>query len=121
MNFENTIFGKIPGGERSSFIIGKYFSYCLIFSKIECRDDKNYEMDLSSTMMLKLFINDYLRKFKIEKKDRTQTRRHVYDKLANVNHSRMWSRGLTNHFYFFIFIHLTFQIYFMRKIEKITL
>ena len=68
MNFENTIFGKIPGGERSSFIIGKYFSYCLIFSKIECRDDKNYEMDLSSTMMLKLFINDYLRKFKIEKR-----------------------------------------------------
>ena len=58
MNFENTIFER--SSENCSFIIGKYFSYCLIFSKIEIETTKT-QMDLSSTMMLKLFINDYLR------------------------------------------------------------
>ena len=68
LNYENSIFSKIPGGKKSSYIVGKYFSYCMIFNEIECYDDKNFVMNVSKSMMTKLMFNDYLRKFKSSKR-----------------------------------------------------
>jgi len=66
LNFENSIFKKIPGKENNSAILGKYISYCLIFNKIECEDDMNEILKVNMLFASKIMINELANKLNIK-------------------------------------------------------
>ena len=80
---------------------------------------KNYEMDLSSNYDVKTFINDYLRKFKIEKRiELKQEDMFMINWQMNILEDVV--ERFDKSFLFSLSASYTFQIRFM-KIEQITL
>lgn len=68
LNYDNSIFKKIPSGKNGSAILGKYISYCLIFKGIDCEDDMNTVLKVNTMFATKLMINELFHKLNVKKK-----------------------------------------------------
>jgi hypothetical protein len=68
LNYDNSIFKKIPNGKNGSSILGKYISYCLIFEGIDCEDDMNSVFKVDTMFATKIMINEIFQKLNLKKR-----------------------------------------------------
>ncbi len=68
LNYNNSIFKKIPNGTNGSAILGKYISYCLIFKEINCEDDMDAIFKVKIMFATKIMINEFFQKLNFKKR-----------------------------------------------------
>lgn len=68
LNYNNSIFKKIPNQMNGSAILGKYISYCLIFKEINCEDDMNTIFKVKTIFATKIMVNEFFQKLNLNKR-----------------------------------------------------